>query len=132
MPAQRTTITLLPAVEELARAPVPSGKSLSERLATMAQRYMVLVSSPPTNLAPEQLLSAVNLAATLDLTHPSAHTSLLGLLKLGRGDSKLGYLAETMTPAQLYSIIHLAERLAAKHGRGPYTAEQIAGLDAPA
>ena len=131
MPAPRTTLSLLPPLAAIAQQPIPSGRSLSERLATMAQRYAALVSTPPTNLASDQLLAAVNLAATLDLTHPAAQTSLLGLLKLNR-DSKLGYIAETLTTAQLYSIIHLAERLMAHHGPGPYSADQLAAASAAA
>jgi hypothetical protein len=126
-PPKRTTLSVLPTLATLAGQQTPPGPSLSSQVETIARRYQAIVeASLPTSLPHEAMRAAIELAQSMDTTHPLAHNTLYGMCRSQRGDSRLAYAAENLTPANLYAIIHLAERLAATLGPGPYQAEQLA------
>lgn len=125
MAAPRTTISLLPELRSLVDQPVPSGDSLSQRLNTLAGRYFAIVASELPNLDPAQWAHVVNLAHQIDLTRESAPTSLLGLIRMSKGEGNLGYQAESLSTAKTVAIMHVAERARMELGEGPYTVEQM-------
>lgn len=124
---KRTTLTILPGLAALTEQQTPPGASLSAQTETIARRYRAIVEgSLPASMPPEALKAAIELAQSMDTTHPLAHNTLYGMCRSQRTENRLAYASESLTAANLYAIIHLAERLTTVLGPGPYTPEQVA------
>jgi len=124
--ANRTTITLTSDLAPLTDSTVPPGDTLSERLSILTRRYFTLVNSSMPSLSHESWKVAIETAQQIDTRHPLAHNALQGLLRVTKGDAKLAYGAEQLSPANLYAIIHVAETIASTLGTGPYTLDRLA------
>ena len=128
-PTKRTTLTVLPGLAALAENQTPPG-SLSVQAETIARRYQAIVEASLPSIPPEALKAAIDLALSMDTTHPLAHSTLYGMCRAqrndGRPEGRLSFAADSFTPANLYAIIHLAEKVAKTLGPGPHTLEQIA------
>lgn len=121
--ANRTTITLTADLAPLTQSSVPAGDTLSERLSILTRRYFLLVNQSMPSLTHENWKTAIETAQQLDTRHPLAHNALQGLL---RASTRISYLADNLSTAQLYAIIHVAETIASTLGPGPYTLDRLA------
>lgn len=90
-------------------------RSLPDRLDILARRYSTLVSSSlPATLSIAQWSRVTQHAATIDLSHPAAHMTLVAAARADKTDTRLGYTLEQAGPVTLYAIISVAEQILAQ------------------
>lgn len=106
-PRNRATVRFGPQLTALLDSGHCAGRSRSDRLETLASRYLTMISQPPT-WAIDTWVRAIKAGKQIDLTSPGANWALVGLAKQLR-DSKLSYSLENATPAQAISVIAVIE-----------------------
>lgn len=84
-----------------------SGRSRSERLETLASRYLAMIGQPPA-WSLDSWCRAISLGKQIDLASPGANWALVGLAKQHR-ESKISYSLESASPALAISAIAVIE-----------------------
>lgn len=103
----RATVRFGPQLTALLDGGHCAGRSRSDRLETLASRYLTMISQPPT-WAIDTWIRAIKAGKQVDLGSPGANWALVGLAKQQR-DTKLSYSLENAAPVQTISALAAIE-----------------------
>lgn len=106
-PKNRATVRFGPQLTALLDGGHCPGRSRSDRLETLASRYLTMIDQPPT-WAIDTWVRAIKAGKQIDLASTGANWALIGMAKQQR-DSKLSYSLENASPAQAISVIAVIE-----------------------
>ena len=103
----RATVRFGPQITALLDGGHCAGRSRSDRLETLASRYLTMIGQSPT-WPIDTWVRAIKAGKQIDLASPGANWALVGLAKQQR-DSKLSYSLENAPPAQAISVLAAIE-----------------------
>lgn len=103
----RATVRFGPQLTTLLDGGHCAGRSRSERLETLASRYLTMIGQHPS-WPVDTWIRAIKAGQQIDLASPGAIWALIGLAKQQR-DSKLSYSLENAPPAQAISVLAIIE-----------------------
>lgn len=103
----RATVRFGPQITALLDGGHCAGRSRSERLETLASRYLTMISQPPT-WPIDTWIQAIQAGKLIDLGSPGANWALIGLAKQQRA-SKISYSLENAPPHQAISVLAVIE-----------------------
>lgn len=112
----RASVRFGPQLSALLDAGHCAGRHRSDRLETLAARYLTMIGQHPT-WPVDTWVRAIKAGRQIDLASPGANWALVGIAKQQR-DSKLSYSLENAPPAQAISVIAVIETFLAT-GQNP-------------